>query len=108
VNFEWLDEGGVRHWGQGLTRDISAKGLFIFSASHLPTQADLQVQVLFGSITGADTNLQLCAEALVLRVESASEIGTYSGFALLNRRYKLVNHDPMEDLEEEDSRSEPN
>jgi hypothetical protein len=108
ANFEWLDGEGVRHWGQGLTRDISAKGLFIFSTSQPPTQADLQVEVFFGSIVGADTNLQLCAEALVLRVESTSEIGAYSGFALLNRRYKLADYDPMQDLEEQDSKSMPN
>jgi hypothetical protein len=108
AKFEWVDGGGVRHWGQGLTRDISAKGLFILTDSRPPTKADLQVEVFFSSIAGADTNLELCVQSVLLRVEWGPNVGVSSGFAVLNRSYKIANQDPMEDGEEEDLRSEPN
>jgi hypothetical protein len=89
VDFEWLDGEGVRHQGRGLTRDISLKGLFIYSDSQPPAKADLQVEVFFASVTGANTNLQLRTKALVLRGEQATRRGEPNGFALLNRSCKL-------------------
>jgi hypothetical protein len=98
VDFEWLDEEGVRQQGRGLTRDISSKGLFIYSDSQPPPRADLQVEVFFASITGANTNLQLRSRALVLRGEPAMERGERHGFAVLNRSCKLYGGvTPIED-----------
>ena len=107
VNFEWLDREHVRHQGQGLTRDISAKGLFIFSDNPPPAKVDIQVDVDFGLIAGMDTNLQLSARALVLRVELTTESGSPGGFAILNRCCSLANQDSMLGLDEH-SRSAPN
>ena len=72
VDFEWLDGKVVPRKGRGLTRDISLKGLFVYSDSPPPAKADLQVEVFFASITGANTNLQLRTKALVLRGEPAT------------------------------------
>ena len=46
VDFEWVDEGVLRR-GQGLTRDISTKGMFIYSITKPPVKADLRVDVSF-------------------------------------------------------------
>jgi hypothetical protein len=89
VDFEWLDGEGVRQQGQGLTRDISSKGLFIYSDFQPPAKADLQVEVFFDSVTGANTNLQLRIKALLLRGEPATRQGERHGFALLNRSCKV-------------------
>jgi hypothetical protein len=98
VDFEWLDGEGVRQQGRGLTRDISPKGLFIYSDSQPPAKADLQVEVFFASVTGANTNLQLRTKALVLRGEPATRQGERHGFALLNRSCKLYDGvTPFED-----------
>jgi len=98
VNFEWLDGEGVRQQGRGLTRDISPKGLFIYSDSQPPAKADLQVEVFFASITGANTDLQLRTKALVLREEPATRRGEPHGFALLNRSCKVYDGvTPIED-----------
>jgi hypothetical protein len=89
VDFEWLDEEGVRQQGRGVTRDISLKGLFVYSVSPPPAKADLQVEVFFATVPGADTNLQLRTKALVLREEPATRRGERHGFALLNRSCKV-------------------
>jgi PilZ domain len=90
VDFEWIDKG-VPHHGRGHTRDISAKGMFIYSDSEPPAKADLQVEVSFRPPTEALRKLQLSARSLVLRVESAASRNEVRGFAILNRSYKLHN-----------------
>jgi PilZ domain-containing protein len=85
-----MDEGVVRR-GQGHTRDISSKGMFIYSDSEPPAKADLRVEVSLRSIAEANTEVRLSAEALVIRVEAFSGSGANHGFAILNRSYKLLN-----------------
>jgi hypothetical protein len=98
VDFEWLDEEGIWQRGRGLTRDISPKGLFIYSDSQPPPRADLQVEVFFASVTGGRTNLQLRARALVLRGEPGKRRGERRGFAVLNRSCKVYDGvTPFED-----------
>ncbi len=107
VKFEWFDGKGTRHREQGFTRDISSKGMFIFSDSLPPAKADLQVDIFFGSITGAEPNLELSANVLVIRLEPATNPGMSGGFAVLNRSYSLANQASTFDPEG-DSRNEPN
>ena len=97
VEFEWM-ENGVRHRGRGITRDISSKGMFIYSDSQPPSKADLQVEVSFRAITEAPPNLRLSAKALVLRVDPAGSQDALNGFAILNRSYNL--HDALTSIDE--------
>jgi PilZ domain-containing protein len=90
VDFEWMDQGAVRR-GQGLTRDISSKGMFIYSDSEPPPKADLRVKVSFAWFGQGATNVQLRAQALVVRVEPASGPRIQHGFAILNKSYELHN-----------------
>jgi hypothetical protein len=107
VTFEWHDAQGVQRGGQGVTRDVSSKGLFISSACLPPTKADLRLEVLFGSVVGEESNLRLEVEGLVLRVEPATHFAVSSGFAVLNKSYNLAG---LCFLEPPDTRprSEPN
>jgi hypothetical protein len=88
VDFEWIDKGVPRS-GRGLTRDISSKGMFIYSDSKPPEKADLQVKVSFRGFTEVSTGVRLSAKSLVLRVEPAASQDALQGFAILNRSYKL-------------------
>jgi len=88
VDFEWMAEGVLRQ-GRGFTKDISSKGMFVYSDSEPPSIADLQVEVYFRSAAEGITTLQLRATALVIRVELATSPGAYHGFAILNKSYKL-------------------
>ena len=97
VDFEWMEEG-VLQTGRGLTRDISSKGMFIYSDSRPPTKADLQVKVSFSSFAQTLTKVQMRANSLVIRVEPASTHGTDYGFAILNKSYEL--HDGVSPIED--------
>jgi len=107
VTFEWRDAQGVHRCGQGVTRDVSSKGLFIFSECLPPAKVDLRLEVLFGSLFGKESNLQLEAEALVLRVEPTAIVGALGGFAVLNKSYNLSDVRFLEPPEPF-RRSEPN
>ena len=91
-------EEGVLQTGRGLTRDISPKGMFIYSDSRPPTKADLQVKVSFGSLAQTLTKVQMRANSLVIRLEPASAPGTEYGFAILNKSYEL--HDGVSSIED--------
>ena len=91
-------EEGVLQTGRGLTRDISPKGMFIYSDSRPPTKADLQVKVSFGSLAQTLTKVQMRANSLVIRLEPASAPGTEYGFAILNKSYEL--HDGVSAIED--------
>jgi hypothetical protein len=88
VDFEWIDEGVIRR-GQGITRDISTKGIFIYSEMNPPAKADVLVDVSFRGVTSIPSTLQMRAKGLVIRVEPAIEPGSQQGFAMLNRSYEL-------------------
>jgi len=107
VTFEWRDAKGVQRREQGVTRDISSKGSFIFSDSLPPAKVDLRLEVLFGPLVGEGSNLRLEAEALVLRVEPATGSDTSSGFAVLNKSHNLADLRFLEPPETY-RRSEPN
>ena len=98
VDFKWRDSEGVPHRVPGHTRDISSKGMFIYSRADPPAKADVQVDVSFRSVAETYMNLRLRAKALVLRVEPETMRGAPHGFALLNRICKLHNGvGPIED-----------
>jgi hypothetical protein len=90
VDFEWIDEGVIRR-GQGITRDISTKGIFVYSEINPPAKADVLVDVSFRDVTSIPSTLQMRAKGLVIRVEPAIEPGSQKGFAMLNRSYELLN-----------------
>ena len=87
VNFEWMDEEVLRR-GQGVTRDISPKGMFIYSEAKPPAKSDLRVDISFHDDTTAK-DVQMKARGLVIRVEPSTGPGSFEGFAILNRSYDL-------------------
>ena len=97
MNFEWTDIGGIFHRGHGITRDISSRGMYIFSDSRPPQDADLDVNVSFNSVAEAHVKLGMRAKAIVIRVEPSSIVGDFHGFAVLNRFARLHRIGPFDD-----------
>ena len=97
VDFEWIDRG-VSHRGQGLTRDISSKGMFIISDAEPPESSDVQVEVSFPADDKMPTNLRLSSKSLVVRVERPKSTNEVRGFAILHRSYRL--HDGLTSIDE--------
>lgn len=86
--FEWKS-AEVSQRGQGMTRDISIKGMFIYSDDELPVSANLDLDLALGPLGEKNTVLRMSAKATVLRVEHPTEPGAPKGFAVINRSYKL-------------------
>lgn len=88
-----MDEEGAPHQGEGVTRDISIKGMFIYSHSRPPPKADLRVEVFLSSSgleSGKNLTLRVQASALVVRVEPPMKPGVQGGFATVSKIYRLL------------------
>ena len=91
VDFRWTDKDGVLHYGRGLTRDISSKGMFVYADLQPPAKADIQIEVSFSSLTELGSKLRMKARAQVVRVEPRAKGEPYGGFAAFNGSYELHN-----------------
>lgn len=91
VDFRWTDNTGVVLYGRGFTRDISSKGVFVHADLQPPAMADIQIEVLFVSLTELGSRLRMKARAQVVRVEPHTTDETGGGFAVFNRSYELHN-----------------
>jgi hypothetical protein len=90
VEFEWTDKGMI-YRGHDLTRDISMKGMFIYSNLEPPEKADLQVDAFSSAFTEPLANLYLSTRSSVVHVESPTSREALFGFAILNRGFELDN-----------------
>ena len=95
VDFEWID-GGVLRRGNGVTRDVNTKGMFILSDTKPPAKADLELEFSFRDVSDIRTSLQMSVKALVIRVEPETLPKSLQGFAILNKRYEL--HDDSKSI----------
>ena len=80
--FTW--RGAEDSWlhGEGVTRDISVAGAFIFSLTCPPVGATIQLDMLLLPLDSGARSLRLKTEAAVIRVEHASA-GANEGFAIV-------------------------
>jgi hypothetical protein len=93
ANFVWTDAEGIDHGGQGITRDVASKGMFIYTDSPPPPGSDVHTEVVL-SVGDfeifAPFPLVMQALALVVRVEPPQKPGLQGGFAILNKSYELL------------------
>jgi hypothetical protein len=88
----WTDAEGLDHGGQGITRDIASKGIFIHTNSPPPPRSDLHIEVV---LSAGDSEIfafpvLMQASALVVRVEPPQRSGLQGGFAVLTKSYELL------------------
>jgi hypothetical protein len=85
--FAWEGAQHDRFLGEGLTRDISLAGAFIFTLTCPPVGATVQLDVLLSSTTGAPgKSVHIKAEAKVVRVEHSDAL---EGFAAVSQDFTL-------------------
>ena len=87
--FSWQSAQHKRMQGEGVTRDISPLGAFVFTPTCPPVEATIQIEVLLPPLTQAKATTRIKAEARVLRVEPNHEKGVASGFAVLSNGFNL-------------------
>jgi hypothetical protein len=86
--FAWEGAQHDRFLGEGLTRDISLAGTFIFTLTCPPVGATVQLDVLLSPTTSAPgKSVRIKAEATVVRVEHSDAL---EGFAAISQDFTLL------------------
>ena len=89
VDFKWFDKDQSLRRDRGLLRDISSKGMFIYSVAQPALGSDLQVEWFFSSSAENNKRLRMRAKASVVRVEAVAQDDSKSGFAIVHMSYTL-------------------
>ncbi|MGH9773814.1 MAG: PilZ domain-containing protein [Candidatus Acidiferrales bacterium] len=92
MNFIWKNGQHISHFGKGLTRDVSTKGLFI-CAGECPPEGSL-VRFVASLRLREPSVLEFRATARVVRVESASGGHAREGFAVASKT-PVIKHNMM-------------
>jgi hypothetical protein len=78
VIFRWSDEQGGRQQNGGFTRDISTRGLFVYSLIPPPSGGTVDLEVMLPPLEESGHGVRLQSEGRVLRIERKGE---QTGFA---------------------------
>lgn len=86
--FSWEGPQQGRLVGQGVTRDISVAGAFIFTRTTPPVGATVELEIYFSSPVGTEgRSVQIKTNAKVIRVDH--EVSC-EGFAAISRDFTLL------------------
>jgi hypothetical protein len=81
--FSWARVQHQRLLGEGITRDVSVLGAFIWTPTCPPVAAPVQVEVLLPSFNGLKSVFRMEGEARVIRVDHPSGSRRGNGFAVV-------------------------
>jgi PilZ domain len=93
ARFSWKDAAGARFEGQGLTRDISEKGVFILTPHVPPSGTTVRLEVRAPSHSGSGLLIQ--SRGQVVRAERVSLAQAGAGFAAATSSLKLRDCNPV-------------
>lgn len=82
ASFVWQDEHGVRQKAEGITRDMSGNGAFIYSAVSPTEQVPIRVEFELPPLEEGKAPVRLRVKARVVRVEREPTDPVHSGFAV--------------------------
>jgi hypothetical protein len=89
VTLFWKDARDAPHEGIGLTRDISARGLFAFTTSPPPLGSDVKLKAFLPPPRSAVPPVQIRGQGRVVRVDAAHDGEARAGFAVAGGRFVL-------------------
>ncbi len=88
--FSWEGARGDRFQGEGLTRDISLCGAFLFSPTCPPVGEPIQLDIFLSLPDGSVSPVQVRAQACVVRVEHCLPESGQSGYAVSTADFGFV------------------
>jgi len=88
VKFRWSGPEDGQYQGEGVTRDMSVAGAFVFATTCPPPSSVIQVEVFFPLIDSGSKGL-MEADMMVLRVEQDVSGNKRSGFSAVGERFSL-------------------
>ena len=77
--FMWAPQDGKPQSGSGVTRDITAFGVYVVTDALPPVGARVQIEIALPKLTEKSSGMQLHGEGVVLRSDSG--VATERGFA---------------------------
>jgi hypothetical protein len=87
VVFRWQDGSGKRLEGEGVTRDVSEVGAYVFSARCPPLHKEVEIEIVVPPLHGTP-KAWLKGIMQVLRVEAAPAGGF--GFSLVGKALAII------------------
>jgi hypothetical protein len=90
VSFLWPSPPRRTHRGNGVTRDVSPKGVFVVSPSCPPLGTVVRIEVLLPSLQRNSSPIHMCGQATVVRVESGEGSAGAPGFAVEVAHFSLL------------------
>jgi hypothetical protein len=88
VIFRWDGPESGHYQGEGVTRDMSAAGAFVLTATCPPPNSVIQIDVLLPISDGGSKAL-MKADMTVLRVEHNAAGSKRSGFSVVGKGFSL-------------------
>jgi hypothetical protein len=82
VVFSWGEESGARQKAEGITRDISVEGTYVFSGVLPPEKAAIQMEVDLPSLREGASPLRIHIQGHVSRIEKDPRDPVHDGFAV--------------------------
>ena len=87
--FFWRDARDTQHEDIGLARDISVRGLFVFTTSPPALESEVKLKAFLPPGRSAVAPLQIHGQGRVVRVEAARGGEARAGFAAAGERFVL-------------------
>jgi hypothetical protein len=89
ATFWWVGKDGGRFWGEGVTRDISVAGAYIFTAATPPSDMAIHLEVTLTTPDDVGNSVKLAAESRVVRIEHPRKDGARGGFAVSSKGFDI-------------------
>jgi hypothetical protein len=86
--FRWQGAGDKRLQGDGVTRDLSAKGAYVLSVTSPPVEAVVDVEVYLLGFREPKSRIK--ARMKVSRVDDRAEGSARLGFSLVGGGFRLI------------------
>lgn len=96
VTFVWGSDS-MRGTGEGVTRDISLHGSFLWSETCPPSGVDLDCQIFLPRVGPHSREMKAVVTGTVGRVDAPSREHGVRGFVVIHRRVDIVESDPSAD-----------
>jgi hypothetical protein len=86
AQFSWENPGAGTFWGEGITRDVSGNGAFIFSSTCPPVGAIVRVEILLPR-AARGTTFRITATMRLRRLDCAVSSPSDFGFSVEGRMF---------------------
>jgi hypothetical protein len=82
--FTWQGENRISHRTEGVTRDVSTKGVFVNAVVTPPEEAAIRIEFDFPPLREGADLVRICVDGHVVRVDRDEADPTHSGFAAIS------------------------